>query len=288
MRYKVWTVLLCVMCILMTGCAGNEKMDFSEYQNGYQLVDLATEEAYLENGKKMSETVSKAYNKLTGDLSVDDFVQLEMKSPLLGKNYFSHTINDYDADYLYFGELKDERPTGYGMLICKNDDTWYVGEFEDGNLCGYGMQIDGIFITYEGYIDTINEDWEAEIADGEVVLPLVRHDSDSDELWYELYNSVGQQSATYAIKEMPLYIGEYKDGEYSGEGTLYYETGAVKYEGEFKNGSYHGNGTLYHENGEVAYEGEFKNGKYHGKGTLYYDNGEVKFKGKFKKGDVDS
>ncbi len=108
-----------------------------------------------------------------------------------------------------------------------------------------------------------------------------------------------------------LYIGEFKNGKYQGNGTEYYASGKVKYSGEFKNGeydgsgtfyleddtgilyyelyngdfkssNYEGNGTKYYSSGKIKYKGEFKNSKYEGKGTEYFESGEIKYEGEFK------
>lgn len=108
-----------------------------------------------------------------------------------------------------------------------------------------------------------------------------------------------------------IYIGEFKNGKYQGNGTEFYDSGKVKYTGEFKNGeydgcgifylkdntgilyyklykgdfkssNYEGKGTKYFISGEIKYEGEFKNSKYEGKGTEYFESGDIKYEGEFK------
>ena len=61
------------------------------------------------------------------------------------------------------------------------------------------------------------------------------------------------------IETASIYVGEVKDGERHGRGTLTLPDGE-KYEGEFKDGKYDGRGTLTLPDGE-KYEGEFKDGK---------------------------
>jgi len=69
------------------------------------------------------------------------------------------------------------------------------------------------------------------------------------------------------------YVGEYKNGEFHGKGTIIYQDGQV-YNGDFKNGIKNGYGTSYSINGG-KYVGEIKNDKYHGKGTYTSANGSV-------------
>lgn len=84
-----------------------------------------------------------------------------------------------------------------------------------------------------------------------------------------------------------LYIGEFKNGKYQGDGTEYYASGEVKYTGGFKNGKYEGSGIFYSENKAdesyyKLYEGEFKNNSFDGNGIEYFDSGKIKYEGEFK------
>ena len=68
------------------------------------------------------------------------------------------------------------------------------------------------------------------------------------------------------------YIGEYKDGQMNGKGTLEFSNGN-KYQGEFKYGNFNGIGKYYFSNGD-RYEGEFSTNQRQGWGTFYYSNGD--------------
>lgn len=88
-------------------------------------------------------------------------------------------------------------------------------------------------------------------------------------------------------KKHTIYIGEFKNGNYEGSGTEYYDSGKVKYTGGFKNGNYEGTGISYFEdNAGISYyklyEGDFKNSNYEGKGIEYFDSGKIKYEGEFK------
>lgn len=60
------------------------------------------------------------------------------------------------------------------------------------------------------------------------------------------------------------YVGQFKDGEFDGEGTYFYTNGAGKYVGQWKNGKMHGKGTIYYYNGTKV-SGIFEEGAYMGK-----------------------
>ena len=68
------------------------------------------------------------------------------------------------------------------------------------------------------------------------------------------------------------YVGEFKDGNYHGQGT-YTGAGGTKYVGGWKDGNYHGQGTHTWINGS-KYVGEFKDGIQHGQGTWTHPSGE--------------
>ena len=87
--------------------------------------------------------------------------------------------------------------------------------------------------------------------------------------------------------EKGVYVGEKKDGNPHGQGTLTFSSGK-KYVGEFKDGKQHGQGTYTYpkkEGHKVAakYEGEWKNGKQDGQATYTWSDGG-KYVGKFKDG----
>ncbi len=74
------------------------------------------------------------------------------------------------------------------------------------------------------------------------------------------------------------YVGQFKNGQYNGDGTYSYANGD-KYVGQFKNGQYNGDGTYSWVNGD-KYLGEFKNNLANGQGTFIWANGN-KYSGKW-------
>ena len=78
-----------------------------------------------------------------------------------------------------------------------------------------------------------------------------------------------------------IYVGERKNGEMHGQGTLTFSDGS-KYKGEFKVGERTGQGTLTKPNGD-KYLGEWKDGKQDGNGTYTWSDGR-KYIGEWKDG----
>ena len=76
------------------------------------------------------------------------------------------------------------------------------------------------------------------------------------------------------------YVGEWRDGKRNGQGTSTYPDGN-KYVGEYKDGVKNGQGTFTWADG-VRYVGEFKDGNRHGQGIYYSANGSIKDSGIYK------
>ena len=90
------------------------------------------------------------------------------------------------------------------------------------------------------------------------------------------HNCIG----TFTFASGDKYVGEWKDGKYSGQGTYTFghssEWAGDKYVGEYKNGKRHGQGTFTYAGGDgEKYVGEFKNDKYNGQGTYTYADGTI-------------
>ena len=78
------------------------------------------------------------------------------------------------------------------------------------------------------------------------------------------------------------YIGEFKDGIPSGQGTYTYDYGD-KYVGEFKYGYANGQGTYTYGTGE-KYLGEHRYGRPNGKGITFRSDGTIKESGIYENG----
>ena len=81
-------------------------------------------------------------------------------------------------------------------------------------------------------------------------------------------------------KPKGVYVGEKKDGERHGQGTVTYADGN-KYEGQFSKGRKHGEGTQTWSDGR-KYVGEWKKSKRNGLGIMTYKDGSM-FDGEWKR-----
>ena len=84
---------------------------------------------------------------------------------------------------------------------------------------------------------------------------------------------------TYTNADGNQYVGEWRDNERTGQGTLNWASGN-KYIGEFQNNKIHGQGT-YTWVGGNKYVGELQDDKLHGQGTYTWPDG-IKYVGEFR------
>ncbi len=242
---------------------------------------------------------------------------LTYKGSLFGESEFKRTENR--GTYLYYGELKDNKPHGYGVLykISENnsygthmffDDNnngyynynrYYVGQFKNGKFDGYGLL----------YAEEKN-------AYSAIISRLTRHsDAVVDEAIHYYYciwgnpvcyfgmfsngerSGLGNYFNIFSISDMeddydistPMYasveLGEFDGESLNGNGKIYWG-GHIYYEGELYNGLMNGQGKLYYFNSDkLEYEGEFHLDKRHGYGKSYSKSGELIYEGEWKNDD---
>ncbi len=212
-------------------------------------------------------------------------------------------------EYIYYGELKDNKPHGYGMLykesvipygVISYDDRYfnryYFGEFKDGKFDGFGLQF-----TQE----------ELSIYDLLSVCPYTEDDPMFMNYYLLWKNPVeyfgafvdgerygkGNYTSTYNIENLDpghnldelsyslIEVGEFKGENLDGAGKRYWN-GYLEYDGELKNGMMHGKGKQYYFLSDILkYEGEFKLDDRHGYGISYSETGEVIYEGEWKNDD---
>ena len=83
-------------------------------------------------------------------------------------------------------------------------------------------------------------------------------------------------------KDGTMYVGEWWNGEASGQGTVIWPNGSI-YVGEFIKGLYSGEGTLLTNND--FYVGEFDKNIPNGSGSMFMSDGSV-YVGEFKEGEM--
>ena len=193
----------------------------------------------------------------------------------------------------YIGEYRDGKRNGQGIYTFSNGNK-YAGEFKDDKFHGQGIVTKADGTRFEGIFE--NDEF---IREARVKLPksqnsFVTSDDSTDSQQTNSGNlppCPRDQTAryhncfgTYKTPEGYVYVGEFKDDKYHGQGTAIYP-GGDKYVGEYKDSKKHGRGTYYFlandEYKGARYVGEFKDDKKHGQGTYSYADGG-KYIGGFK------
>ena len=194
----------------------------------------------------------------------------------------------------YVGEWKDGKSNGQGTETYANGDK-YVGEFKSDEFSGrgsYTYSLDGEFagMEYKGKwkYGKWNGQGSLTYTDGSVDEGIWKNDkfqyaniptkpasvaktpirvrvdsnlpscpSNTDALWHDCFG-------TYTYRGN-IYLGEWKDGIYGGQGTFTYnpngEYAGMQYIGEWKGGKWNGQGALTYPDGSVD-EGIWKNDKF--------------------------
>ena len=262
-KMKIFKMLVMSMAILflLSGCGngGSTEVDVSEYVEGIKVVDLLDETAYEKNGKEMVKALEAAVNA-----SSEDFHKVYHRSKLIGSGtYFDENSGPTSKEYYYVGKMKGGKPTGYGVITNgkgKKMEILYIGKFDDGEVKdSYGVKLEytpnlqfGTYasIQYEGIVAYLDKDSLYPIpADGNRILLYSFNEMYIywDNKVFEIYEPKNLKPYEYDIKGAtefkvgkcsPLYIGGIENGDYSGNGKMYYEDGSLYRDGEFKRGEF--------------------------------------------------
>lgn len=288
-----------VIVILLTACNSSGFVSDSNGEaeenihEGYDTLFTCT---YPKSFKSKRSNTLKKLKNINGKELTECDAYLEIEKKFFQENSYKQTLKK--AEYQYFGELKNNRPHGKGILL---QAGWviYAGNFKEGRYSGYGMSFDGYHIIEEG-------EYKNGVLSGDgIVYYKVGYTSESSIL--EKYNDEIFDSKIVNV-DFPMsnpsvkMEGSFKKGKANGSKfKVYYSNydtiddlkktsnenyGTLKYEGEMDDGKMDGKGKLFYPNGQLAYNGKFKDDKYHGDGILYNKDGSVKYKGEFKDGDA--
>ena len=101
-------------------------------------------------------------------------------------------------------------------------------------------------------------------------------DGEYNGLWTEWWNDENKSE-----------VKNYKDGKLNGLATGWFENGKKKWERTYKDGEFNGLYTQWYENGQKEFELTYKDGKGDGLHTYWYENGQKKIEGTYKDGKGD-
>jgi hypothetical protein len=200
--------------------------------------------------------------------------------------------NDNTSYYIGHVNIANQR-NGKGILIDYKTNSKREGFWCKNKLIGWSRITDSKGNIFEGLFKSgvLNGKGEKHFVDGTVykgdfVNGLKQGDGveENKEYLYKgnfnLDRKEGKGSYYYKLKN-DLYIGEFKNGNITGNGKYIWNNSDV-YEGSFLKGKMHGKGKYLWGDGD-EYEGEYVDGIKEGDGMFKWNNGKI-YKGKFVNG----
>lgn len=175
---------------------------------------------------------------------------------------------------IYIGNFDKGYRTGYGIEFMTQADDYYnkldivksEGEFKKGKYEGEHILYAYAYndnTAYFGEVDCFLYTYNDDSAKEYPSMNYVASTYISSDITYSngKENGKGKEYSVDKNYNVHLYYdGKYKNGSKT-KGTLYFwGTNQKEYVGEFKNDEYHGKGTLYNEDGTVKYKGKFRRG----------------------------
>ena len=229
----------------------------------------------------------------------------------LNTSIITYKKADQETDLIYMGEIKDEKPNGYGVVsrvINYGSDSnpkfayqiMYDGMFKKGKYSGFGKS----FFTFQDenetwqYKEFVNQSEDAQKCVNDYFNELEyigyfkdgQYDGNGTFITYpnRKFTSTNLERVTMRADEDPRYYtlgitsSNFKKGEMAGKAKLYYAD-YLLYDGEVKKGEMNGKGKLYYSGSDnIKYEGDFAYGEIEGKGTLYDYDGNIVASGQWK------
>ncbi|MBR9953508.1 hypothetical protein KE531_07690 [Eubacteriaceae bacterium Marseille-Q4139] len=293
--------------------------------NGYEYIGSSYTIQTFPYQYKKSTKILDVYEEMQG-LDESDLIVLKEESKMFSSQKYLIKTVDWILDrFYYYGDIKDGRPNGKGVLLKLYGEEYapiYIGEFSNGYRSGHGIEYQYAReldepepfyqVIYEGEFKDGMRNGEGceyytvenamnRILDRAFVFGLYQEDvTEYVENLTETTNMVGKANSVYVgnlnrsnyFSQYPLvYIskkmeGEWKKGKLEGKATEYEVGNYVYVEGKYKAGAPNGEIKLYYPySNQVQYEGKAQKGEYSGKGTSYYITGQVQYKGSFKNGE---
>ena len=262
-KYKIWNGIykgelndevphgkgvLCRNNITYTGifCNGKKHGDFHVWKNGKSI------QCHYENDLKHGKAITLANGIITQIYKYGNIITESVR-----ENDFEYIDGIFHQYYprsnnvLYIGDVLDDEKYGNGTSYWNNGFVQYKGAWKNNKKHGYGIEYDvGGEEVYSGMWKNNNYHGTGKLTQDNTV-----------------YNGEFKQGKMHGKgvfkdnNENILYKGQFQNNEKYGHGELWKEDKLI-YIGEWKNGQYEGSGTLhvYHLNQRMIIFGSFMKG----------------------------
>ena len=212
------------------------------------------------------------------------FTTTATESKIPGAFYATAGVEQFE----YVGEFKDGVYHGQGTHTNSNGEK-YVGEYKEGVKHGQGAYTYADGSQYVGqWKDGKRQDQVERLEDISVSYPIKGY-SPKDGYWIGNLDQDGGISGegtwvSYDDEYKYIYIGEWKNGKFHGEGRWEEITAENWYQGSFLDGYFSGQGTMTWWDGS-KYVGYWKEGLFHGQGVWTWLPSDKFPSGSFEKGE---
>ena len=225
-----------------------KRLGFNGYGKSYRLSGKFEGDTYKGDFKDSrfhgeGEYYSPGFGKLVGSFEDD--------GPVRGVLF-------YESGHKYEGEFSKTlwETHGNGKTIFANGDV-HIGYYVNGFKSGYG---------------------EYFYKNGDIAKGIYKDGQLNGPGEYN-FASIDDCEEHCVVKR----VGNMKDGQLSGFGTEYTETGQIAFQGEFFKGKLHGEAIAYDKTGFPFYIGEFNENSMTGRGKEFFENGSY-YEGEFVNG----
>lgn len=277
----------------------DDSISMIEEAYGINMGLYSVENFPYQNSRKASKLI-KVYQEAK-NAKETDFINVESERKGIFDSSMQYVQTLSEGDYLYYGEMKNGKPDGEGLLLSYDSSKGshllnLLGEFKDGQLNGYVIwfsSFNGLEVTSEGNYS--KGEREGEYFGYYNGMFDENYLQDNVDLLYAYQDYVREETLAdhdiliFDLLLLPVYVqekGEYNNGKPTGKWISYFSDGTTEAEVKFNRDGESGEGSFYYPNGNLKYKGEFKDMLYHGKGTLYREDGSIEYNGKFEKGNI--
>lgn len=174
----------------------------------------------------------------------------------------------YEDGSTYEGTIKCGKYNGKGKRIYPSEEddefvSYYNGDWVDGIQHGQGTYLHQSGWKYEGsWVNGVMSGiGKFYFHDGTIYKGDVENNNmNGTGKYYRIVNLMTDKRKL-VVNKSNIYVGQWVDGVFNGQGTYYHLNQKPWYVGHWRNGVCHGSGMTFNEAGELIEHGEYSNGE---------------------------